>query len=278
MMEPVQALAIVSLGAFVGVLVTAVFYVAAWRTRLNEPESLNAVGAADESLYDEPSDRAAALVGIGERLDRQEQKLDRLQTRLDNPTPTPDQAQMMALVEAQTGKLSQISAHLDAWALEHARSDEKLNEHARTLAELDQELAAQAQAVRLLDTKISEHTTMLVTAAAERREQAGLLQRILDQIGQMIPSLTRLSKAPPLRPGQDRLTDIRGIGPVYASKLYEAGIQTFRQLASMTPEEIYNVLNLPAWRMRSANAANWIEQAEHFASQREKVEGLLRES
>jgi predicted flap endonuclease-1-like 5' DNA nuclease len=181
-----------------------------------------------------------------------------------------------SLTFAQADKLAEVSARLDEWAAAHARSDEKLTENARILAELDRELAAQAQIVRLLDTKVSEHTTMLVTAATERREQAGLLQRILSQIGQIVPALSKAASAP-AHPGQERLTDIKGIGPVYASKLYEAGIQTFRQLAAMTPEELYTLLNLPQWRLRSVNAQDWIEQAEHLASQREKVENLLRD-
>ena len=64
---------------------------------------------------------------------------------------------------------------------------------------------------------------------------------------------------------------------MYASRLYEAGIQTFRQLAAMTPEEVYPLLKLPEWRLRSADVSDWIEQAEHFASQREKVENLPSE-
>jgi predicted flap endonuclease-1-like 5' DNA nuclease len=328
-MEPVLALAIVSLGAFVGVLVTSMFYVWTVRPRLSGLEPLSAVGTLDEQLQEEfaeqravveklnvalahhteqltasvagaaPSpawadlrgvlisqtdavqtftrllnEQAARLAGIDDRLDRQYEKLNRLESAIDAhaaaPLPTTDQP-LAALIQAQADKLVQIGAQLDEWAAVRARGEEKLTEHARILAELDRELAAQAQTVRLLDTKVSEHTTMLVTAATERREQAGLLQRILDQVGQMVPALNKVAKAP-LRPGQDRLTDIRGIGPVYASKLYEAGIQTYRQLAAQTPEELYALMDVPKWRLRSVDAPGWIEQAKQLASQREKVE------
>jgi predicted flap endonuclease-1-like 5' DNA nuclease len=338
-MEPVQALAIVSLGAFVGVLITALIYVATVRPRLLEPESLSAVGALDKKLHEELIEQRVAveklnsalahhteqlalsaagatsgeafadlrgvlssqtdavktltglldeqadkLAGFDDRLSRQDDKLDRLESKLDSrliaPSPGADQEQLTALIQAQADRLVQIGARLDEWTATRVRSDETLDEkltgHARVLAELDRELAAQAQTVRMLDTKVNEHTTMLVTAATERREQAGLLQRILDQVGQVVPALTKAARsAPP--PGQDRLTDVNGIGPVYASRLYEAGIQTFRQLAAMSPEELYALLSLPQWRMRSVDAPSWIEQAEHLASQREKVEKISRQ-
>jgi len=78
--------------------------------------------------------------------------------------------------------------------------------------------------------------------------------------------------AVPLRPGQDRLTEIRGIGPVYAGRLYKAGIQTFAQLASMTPDELYRLLDEPKWRLRAIDAESWIRQAAARAAPNEKDE------
>lgn len=232
--------------------------------------TLSAQTDAVQKLNDLFVEQSGKLTEMDARLESQNQKLDRLESALGS-RPNAPEAELTTMIQAQADKLVQVSARLDEWATTRAHSDEKLTENARLLAELDRELAAQAQTVRLLDTKVSEHTTMLLTAATERREQAGLLQRIFDQIGQMVPTLNKAAKTP-VRPGQDRLTDINGIGPVYASKLYEAGIQTFRQLASVTPEEIDTLLNLPQWRKRSVDAPSWIEQAAHLASQREKVE------
>jgi hypothetical protein len=164
-----------------------------------------------------------------------------------------------------------ISTRLDEWAASRQQVNDPAAEQARILAGLDRELAEHAQAIQQMDTKVSEHTTLLVTAASERREQAGLLERILYELRQIGPALTQ-TVAPPPRVGQDRLTDINGIGPVYAGKLYENGIYTFHQLASMTPDEIYTILNLPAWRVKTAKVDSWIDQAGHFASQREKVD------
>ncbi|MBI5959675.1 MAG: hypothetical protein HY866_13115 [Chloroflexi bacterium] len=326
-MDPVLALAIVSLGAFAITLITAIFYVSAVRKQILDPvpqisggigeelrEELDGQRAAIERLHESlvhhteqlalaanraaPGDIPADLRGVmsaqtdtsytllrlmreqrdqfagfDARLIRQDEKLERLSSAFDSRLNAPGYESLTSLIQAQADKLVTIGARLEQWGAEGLRRDEKLTEHARILAELDRELAEQAQAAQILDSKVSEHTTMLVTAATERREQTGLLERLLQQIGQMAPILSRAA-APTPRPGQDRLTDIKGIGPVYASKLYEAGVQTFRQLAAMTPDEIYLLLNEPAWRVKVVKAQSWIEQAQMFAAQREKVEQI----
>jgi len=235
---------------------------------------LNAQTGVVHTLSNLLTDQSNQLSGLDERLSRQDQKLDRLEGKLDsrlNVLPASVDPALNSMIQAQSDQLVQIGTRLDEWAATRSGSDDSLSEHARILAELDREIAAQAQTVRLLDTKIAEHTTMLLTAATDRHEQVGMLQRILDQVSQVVPSLSKTSKAPP-RVGEDRLTDIKGIGPVYASRLYEAGIQSFRQLAALTPEELDNLLNVPGWRKRSVDTQSWIDQAKHFASQREKVE------
>ncbi len=214
------------------------------------------------------------LPHILNQISAQGEKLDRLESKLNQPSA--DQNTLVA------ERLMAISARLDEWAIERAQEHEKLAENARILAELDRQLAAQAQATQQIDTKVSEHTTMLLTAATERREQAGVLVRVVDQLGEFFPIMRQLifsrpqteSKKRTPVPGQDRLTDIKGIGPVYAGKLYEAGIYTFRQLASMSPDEVRVLIDAPAWRQKAVNAESWIEQAGLFASQREKVEEL----
>ena len=223
--------------------------------------------------------QAEKLAGFDERLAWQDERLVQIASRLERTGMLPvqpdseDEEQLSDLIQAQAERLVMISTQLDAWGAASARADQTLSEHARILAELDRELATQAESVQRLDTKIGEHTKMLVTAATERREQAGILERLLAQVGQLVPLVNRVVNNPP-RPGQDRLTDIKGIGPVYAGKLYEAGIQTYRQLAAMTPDELYTLISEPTWRMRSIDAEHWIKQAQLLASQREKVESI----
>ncbi len=57
----------------------------------------------------------------------------------------------------------------------------------------------------------------------------------------------------------DDLTQIRGIGPVYARKLNAAGITTFAGLAALDETRLSEIIQAPAWRR--ANYGDWIAQA-----------------
>jgi len=57
----------------------------------------------------------------------------------------------------------------------------------------------------------------------------------------------------------DDLTRLEGIGPVYASKLRDAGITTFAQLAACDEERLAGIIQEQAWRR--VNYSEWIEQA-----------------
>lgn len=61
----------------------------------------------------------------------------------------------------------------------------------------------------------------------------------------------------------DPLQEIRGIGNVYARRLREAGIRTFADLASLTPDEARALAQAQPWQ---ADAADWIEQARALAN------------
>jgi chromosome segregation ATPase len=334
-MEPVQALAILSLGAFLTVLVTAVFYIFTVRPRLLEPVPPNTVGLLDQTLRDELTEQrnvvaelnaalahhtqqleatavrttsgepdevlrgmlhaqndavgslarlldghSEQLAGLDNRLGSQEVTLSRLAEQVDTVLPgiaaqVGEQNSKLSLlthempptealarlearfdhlsaqpsIQDQAERLISISTRLDEWAAGSAQRDEKLAEHARILAELDREMAVQAPILQRLDTRVSEHTTMLVTAAAERREQIGILERVLGDLGRLVPLIGKVIAAP-VHSDQERLTDIKGIGPVYASRLYEAGVKTFRELAVMTPDEVHTLIGEPNWRRR----------------------------
>lgn len=59
----------------------------------------------------------------------------------------------------------------------------------------------------------------------------------------------------------DDLTAIGGIGPVFARRLMEAGIATYRQLAQSEPEHVAGIVNVP-----NPRASNWIIEASRLAS------------
>lgn len=57
----------------------------------------------------------------------------------------------------------------------------------------------------------------------------------------------------------DDLTVIKGIGPVYQWRLYDAGIRTYAQLASSTPDQLQAAMQLKTWQR--ADPQSWIDQA-----------------
>ena len=66
-----------------------------------------------------------------------------------------------------------------------------------------------------------------------------------------------------VRAGDD-LTELEGIGPVYAAKLRDRGITTFAALAAADEGTLSEIISAPAWR--KINYGEWIEQAKLTAS------------
>ncbi len=61
----------------------------------------------------------------------------------------------------------------------------------------------------------------------------------------------------------DPLIEINGIGPVFERRLKAAGILTFRDLASQTPERLREIIAPAKWQKIEPEA--WIAQAAEFA-------------
>lgn len=59
----------------------------------------------------------------------------------------------------------------------------------------------------------------------------------------------------------DDLTEVSGIGPVFATRLRDAGISTFAQLAEADPQQISEAAQVAASR-----AEDWIGQAKRLSS------------
>ncbi|HSM55951.1 MAG TPA: helix-hairpin-helix domain-containing protein [Candidatus Sulfomarinibacteraceae bacterium] len=64
-------------------------------------------------------------------------------------------------------------------------------------------------------------------------------------------------------PEPDPLQEIAGIGPVFARRLHNAGITTFRQLAMLPPERLRDIVHVAPWQ---ADVTSWIEQARKRAA------------
>lgn len=62
----------------------------------------------------------------------------------------------------------------------------------------------------------------------------------------------------------DDLTELEGIGPVYASKLHEGGIVSFADLAAADEVRLSEIIDAPAWRR--IQYGDWIAQAKLAAA------------
>jgi predicted flap endonuclease-1-like 5' DNA nuclease len=65
----------------------------------------------------------------------------------------------------------------------------------------------------------------------------------------------------------DDLTVIKGIGPVYQWKLRDAGVHTYKDLASSEPAQLRRMLDVKSWQR--VNIESWIEQARDWAEKRD---------
>ena len=65
---------------------------------------------------------------------------------------------------------------------------------------------------------------------------------------------------------KERLQQIRGIGPVFEERFSEAGINTFADLATLTPERIQEIINPEKWQ--AIDPASWISEAQQLIAGR----------
>ncbi|MFO7322985.1 MAG: polysaccharide biosynthesis tyrosine autokinase [Chloroflexota bacterium] len=85
-----------------------------------------------------------------------------------------------------------------------------------------------------------------------------------DRNSAQIEALRRLEIS--LFPAQlvhDDLTQIKGIDPTFAGRLYRHGVFTFRQLASLTPDQIKSIAEIDKGEL--VDTQKWIEQAGQLA-------------
>ncbi len=99
-------------------------------------------------------------------------------------------------------------------------------------------------------------------------ENAGLKERAAAAEAAPAQSFTP-NKGIPLtdKSGRDNLEAINGIGPVFAKRLRQAGINSFAQLSELTPERLGDILG-ERYRRLFSNQENILAQAKDFAQQK----------
>ncbi len=114
----------------------------------------------------------------------------------------------------------------------------------------------------LLNDIRREQDTHAAALQALGASLAALESRLDETIARL--EAARAMPGPATRPGEGspaitRLRDVRGIGPVYERRLWQAGITTLAQLAALTPEEVRAIVQPPGGFR--TDVESWIEQA-----------------
>lgn len=157
-----------------------------------------------------------------------------------------------------------------------ARQEQLLHDSRRSLDDLHRLLAALNSGNLSVNAELTQHGDAIRRLETRQTRDEGvindLLERIntllagqqthtqlLDVLAQREPAVQTVIREERLVT-QDRLTDIRGIGPVYAGRLHERGIHTFAQLAALEPGELVVILQA-AGRRGGINPDPILEQA-----------------
>lgn len=184
----------------------------------------------------------------------------------------------------ETNPSAQIPPTLDLSLMEGALDHlgRAIAEHWRAVKQMQSQLnndqSLTSNQLRQMKSQLTTHDIALqrvednIYRQATQTQQFQLLQDLQNQLAELSQQVQTLKAAPPpsvtpIPVGQDRLTDIKGIGPVYSSRLYEAGVYTFDQFARLSAEEIELIIGIKGRK----DITSWIEQARLFASQREKL-------
>jgi len=126
-------------------------------------------------------------------------------------------------------------------------------------AERNQPITQQTPPLQLTsDSQIHELITLIKeTLAGRQNEIDELLNRLADKDAQIERVQAEFARYAAKHP--DDLTVIKGIGRVYQSKLREAGVNTFAELAASTPDRLRTLLEIKAWQ--KVDLEGWIAQA-----------------
>lgn len=283
--ENIFYLAILALGTFVGVLVTTIIYYYTVRPQLLEPVAVDAqfhqaLTTQHEmmmNLQHGLENNTQRLYGYLATLEEQQSEQRNFQRDFKetvsaelraisfDQTDTPSATRQQPITDAELESL--ISEHRVLLNTVRNLLDDNQRKPQFQLRGLGRQLTTNGVMLQRIVTMMQDLPETPPPSAQTENISVGEVQNQLKDLAGLVQELAQQKSGPPL---QDRLTDIKGIGPVYSGILHESGIHTFDQLSNMTVPEIDLLINAPDWR--KMNTQDWIEQARLRASQRRKLE------
>lgn len=265
--QSILQLAVISLGIFVGVLLSTIIYVASVRSTL--------LGTDDDPLQEAIHNQRQVVRDLQRELQQQTKRWSDHLVAMEEQQET-QKVITTGLLNLQPEKFTSATPSVPIDEFQNL-----LTEHRTLLDSLQHVVSDNQQAFsnqrRTFTRHLKQNQAILqrLTTLVQNQPvgeaaspQLGEVMLQIDELAKLVQKVGQQRPALPTK--QDRLADIKGIGPVFSGIFHEAGIHTFEQLAKMTPAELDILLNLPKWR--KVNTAEWIEQARLFATQRRKVE------
>lgn len=118
--------------------------------------------------------------------------------------------------------------------------------------------ATEAKMTQLLSkaAEVEQVRQQLADAEATIRH----LQAELSQLSPASPPPTTTPEPPTSQSPSDPLRQLAGIGPTFAKRLHEAGINSFADVAASSPERLREVVQAKAWQ--KVEPESWITQAQ----------------
>lgn len=116
---------------------------------------------------------------------------------------------------------------------------------------------------------IVEENARLIKKNEELTKDNEDLKERLAYIEAKVSRKSQLSKTRPTsdRAGKDNLQAIRGVGPVIAKRLNEAGVYTFEELSRLSPDELQEIMG-PLSKRFFPKQESILTQAKEFAEQK----------
>ncbi len=228
---------------------------------LREIHAQAAPARASETLYSLLAKQATYLDGLA----RQLQQIDK---QLGTASPGVSPAQDLSPLQTE---YESINAALVRLQEQFTQQEEALRAALASQTNAPDDSPDSSTGVAHLESRLVQQAEQLTQEAEKRGELTAKLDMILAKLEDVDDSVEVIKDRKPTRQRQpDRLTDIKGIGAVFAGMLYERGIDTYEELAAFTPDELRNLFTIPRWRGIDAEA--WIEQANNLAVAKAKTE------
>lgn len=213
--------------------------------RQTELSRLRATTPADELAA-----RDVEISTLRAQVNSSQSAIDDLSKQVSSRTTELEQLRAQLAARPQASDLETLQAEINARTSELAELQGRLDSHLSQTAELESFVQQRDEEIRQLERRLRE-------ASAELDH---LRQRELDRL--VIEETEYIH--------EDDLSDIKGIGDVYAERLREAGFYTFQHLADAEADELKQALEIPNWR--TPNLQSWIDQARDLAEQKEQEE------